>query len=92
VSAVHPLTPYPPLLINAALTGMVGRRADVPHLSIVLALDDLDHEQRTPATNSALVQRVVVQAQAVGRRAATPEQARALLGLALPEPEPAGAR
>ena len=29
-----PLTPYPPLIINAALTGMVGTRARVPHLPV----------------------------------------------------------
>jgi 3-keto-5-aminohexanoate cleavage enzyme len=29
-----PLTPYRPLLINAALTGMVGRREHVPHLPV----------------------------------------------------------
>lgn len=30
----HPLTPYEPLIVNAALTGMVGRRADVPRLPV----------------------------------------------------------
>jgi len=30
----HPLRPYPPLIVNAALTGMVGRRARVPHLPV----------------------------------------------------------
>jgi 3-keto-5-aminohexanoate cleavage enzyme len=29
-----PLTPYQPLIINAALTGMVGTRARVPHLPV----------------------------------------------------------
>jgi 3-oxoadipate:acetyl-CoA acetyltransferase len=29
-----PLRPYPPLIVNAALTGMVGRRARVPHLPV----------------------------------------------------------
>lgn len=33
----HPLTPYPPLIVNAALTGMVGRRDRVPHLPITPA-------------------------------------------------------
>jgi 3-keto-5-aminohexanoate cleavage enzyme len=30
----HPLRPYEPLIINAALTGMVPRRADVPHVPV----------------------------------------------------------
>ena len=30
----HPLRPYPPLAINLALTGMVGRRDRVPHLPV----------------------------------------------------------
>ena len=30
----HPLTPYPPLIVNAALTGMVGRRAEIPRLPV----------------------------------------------------------
>lgn len=30
----HPLRPYPPLIVNAALTGMVPRRADVPHVPV----------------------------------------------------------
>lgn len=30
----HPRTPYAPLIINAALTGMVGQRAKVPHLPV----------------------------------------------------------
>lgn len=42
----------------------------------------LDHEDRAPATNVALVARAVAQAEAVGRAIATPGQARALLGLA----------
>ncbi len=30
----HPLTPYPPLIVNAALTGMVARRERVPHVPL----------------------------------------------------------
>lgn len=30
----HPLTPYAPLIVNAALTGMVARREQVPHLPV----------------------------------------------------------
>jgi 3-keto-5-aminohexanoate cleavage enzyme len=30
----HPLRPYPPLIINAAITGMLGRTARVPHLPV----------------------------------------------------------
>jgi uncharacterized protein (DUF849 family) len=30
----HPLTPYPPLILNAAMTGMVGRRHRVPNLPV----------------------------------------------------------
>lgn len=30
----HPLRPYPPLIVNAALTGMVPRRSRVPHVPV----------------------------------------------------------
>jgi uncharacterized protein (DUF849 family) len=30
----HPLTPYPPLIVNAALTGMVLGREDAPHVPL----------------------------------------------------------
>src|SRR2546421_11775417 len=30
----HPSRPYPPLIVNAALTGMVPRRDRVPHLPV----------------------------------------------------------
>jgi 3-keto-5-aminohexanoate cleavage enzyme len=30
----HPLRPYPPLIVNAALTGAVGTREQVPHLPV----------------------------------------------------------
>lgn len=30
----HPLRPYPPLIVNAALTGMIPRRAQVPHVPV----------------------------------------------------------
>lgn len=30
----HPLTPYPPLVVNAALTGMVATRERVPHVPL----------------------------------------------------------
>src|SRR3954469_15199306 len=30
----HPLRPYPPLIVNAALTGMVPRRDRVPHVPV----------------------------------------------------------
>lgn len=30
----HPLTPYPPLIINACLTGMIPRKADAPHVPV----------------------------------------------------------
>jgi uncharacterized protein (DUF849 family) len=30
----HPLRPYEPLIVNAALTGMVPRRASVPHVPV----------------------------------------------------------
>ena len=33
----HPLTPYPPLLVNAALTGMVGTVARIPALPVTPA-------------------------------------------------------
>jgi len=33
---VHPLAPYPPLIVNAALTGMVGRRESVPALPVTV--------------------------------------------------------
>jgi 3-keto-5-aminohexanoate cleavage enzyme len=33
----HPLTPYPPLVVNAALTGMVPRRETVPHVPLTVA-------------------------------------------------------
>lgn len=34
VNPPHPLTPYPPLIVNAALTGMVATRERVPHLPV----------------------------------------------------------
>jgi len=46
----------------------------------------LDHVTREPATNEALVRRAVELAAALGRRIATPDDARAMLGLA---PSPA---
>ena len=42
-----------------------------------------DHATREPATNAALVHRVAALAELAGRRLATPEEARELLGLAL---------
>jgi len=30
----HPLRPYPSLIVNAALTGMIPRRAQVPHIPV----------------------------------------------------------
>ena len=33
----HPLRPYPPLIVNAALTGMVPTRAQVPHVPVTAA-------------------------------------------------------
>jgi 3-keto-5-aminohexanoate cleavage enzyme len=33
-SPAHPLTPYPPLIVNAALTGITGRRERVPRLPV----------------------------------------------------------
>ncbi len=30
----HPLRPYPPLIVNVALTGMIPRRAQVPHVPV----------------------------------------------------------
>lgn len=41
-----------------------------------------DQARRTPATNAALVERVVALGAAAGRRAATPAEVRAMLGLA----------
>ena len=40
----HPLTPYPPLIINAALTGIVSQRERVPRLPVTCAqiADDAD--------------------------------------------------
>lgn len=32
----HPLTPYPPLIINAAITGMLPRTGRVPHVPVTL--------------------------------------------------------
>jgi uncharacterized protein (DUF849 family) len=49
----------------------------------------LDHGTRAPATNGALVARVVAQAAAAGRAVATPAEARALLGLPAPATAPA---
>lgn len=37
VFPAHPLTPYPPLLVNAALTGMVGTVARIPELPVTPA-------------------------------------------------------
>jgi len=34
VALPHPLRPYPPLIVNAALTGMVPRRNRVPHVPV----------------------------------------------------------
>ncbi len=34
VSVPHPLRPYPPLIVNAALTGMIPRRDQVPHVPV----------------------------------------------------------
>jgi 3-keto-5-aminohexanoate cleavage enzyme len=34
VSVPHPLRPYPPLIVNAALTGMIPRRDWVPHVPV----------------------------------------------------------
>jgi 3-keto-5-aminohexanoate cleavage enzyme len=34
VSVPHPLRPYPPLIVNAALTGMIPRREQVPHVPV----------------------------------------------------------
>jgi 3-keto-5-aminohexanoate cleavage enzyme len=34
VAVPHPLLPYPPLIVNAALTGMIPRRAQVPHVPV----------------------------------------------------------
>jgi 3-keto-5-aminohexanoate cleavage enzyme len=48
----------------------------------------LDHRTRAPATNGALVARVVAQAAAAGRAVATPAEARALLGLPAPATAP----
>jgi uncharacterized protein (DUF849 family) len=63
--------------VNALALAMGGHvrtgLEDNPHL---------DHERRAPATNAALVRRAVAQADAVGRAIATPQEARALLGLA----------
>lgn len=46
--------------------------------------DNLYHEHEThePATNAALVSRLVMLATAVGRRVATPREARKIIGLA----------
>jgi 3-keto-5-aminohexanoate cleavage enzyme len=62
--------------VNALAVAMGGHvrtgLEDNPHL---------DHETREPATNAALVERAVAQAAAVGRRVATADEARELLGL-----------
>jgi 3-keto-5-aminohexanoate cleavage enzyme len=34
VPVPHPLRPYPPLIVNVALTGMIPRRAQVPHVPV----------------------------------------------------------
>lgn len=34
MSLPHPLRPYPPLIVNAALTGMIPRREQVPHVPV----------------------------------------------------------
>lgn len=41
----HPLTPYEPLVVNAALTGMTGRREGVPHLPVTAAQIVADAER-----------------------------------------------
>jgi uncharacterized protein (DUF849 family) len=33
-SAARPISPYPPLIINAALTGMIPRRTFAPHVPV----------------------------------------------------------
>lgn len=50
----HPLTPFPPLIVNAALTGMVGRRADVPHLPVT-AEQIADDAQRCFAAGATIL-------------------------------------
>jgi uncharacterized protein (DUF849 family) len=63
--------------VNALALAMGGHvrtgLEDNPHL---------DHANRSPATNAALVRRAVAQVEAVGRTVAGPAEARALLGLA----------
>jgi 3-keto-5-aminohexanoate cleavage enzyme len=34
VAVPHPLRPYPPLIVNAAITGMIPRREAVPHVPV----------------------------------------------------------
>jgi 3-keto-5-aminohexanoate cleavage enzyme len=48
----HPVTPYAPLIINAALTGMVARRDRVPHVPLTAAeiADDAERCFRAGAT------------------------------------------
>ena len=41
----HPLTPYAPLIVNAALTGMVARRDSVPHVPLTAAEIAADAER-----------------------------------------------
>jgi 3-oxoadipate:acetyl-CoA acetyltransferase len=50
----HPLTPYPPLIINAALTGMVPTRARVPHVPLT-PQEIADDAQRCFAAGATVV-------------------------------------
>jgi uncharacterized protein (DUF849 family) len=50
----HPLRPYPSLIINAAITGMVPRRARVPHLPVTGA-QIADDAERCFAAGATIV-------------------------------------
>lgn len=50
----HPLTPYAPLIVNAALTGMVGRRERMPHLP-VHAAQIVEDAERCFAAGASIV-------------------------------------
>jgi uncharacterized protein (DUF849 family) len=50
----HPLTPYAPLIVNAALTGMVARRESVPHVPLTEA-EIADDAERCFAAGATVV-------------------------------------
>lgn len=50
----HPLTPYPPLVVTAAVTGLSATRERVPHIPLT-ATEILDDAQRCVAAGAAVI-------------------------------------